>query len=158
MLGRKSRNCNHNPPECMKQLFNVWSGTSSDWNTVDNCITTGTDSQDAPNCKSELSITNPRNSSMTAIRRIATAYLWNRIPRILHLLRADFYYGGFHNGVTPPNSQMAITPCGREHLILIWKHTFYWNKYVWTRNRLDQYDLDKVRLSYQNLIQCIGTV
>lgn len=147
---------------------------------------------------------------MTAIRRIAKAYLWNRIPRILHLLRADFYYGGFHNGVTPPNFQKAInatvvtnissslnaeysyenvvltqgtvtlislppprfkqfpfsftsaiystSPCGREHVILIWKHTFYWNKYVWTRNRLDQYDLDKVRLSYQNLIQCIGTV
>ena len=45
---------------------------------------------------------------MTAIRRIATAYLWNRIPRISHLLRADFYYGGFDNGVTPPTFQMAI--------------------------------------------------
>jgi hypothetical protein len=88
--------------------FNVWSETSSDWNTDDNCITTRTNSQDVPNCNSELSITNPRNSSITAIRRFATAYLWNWIPRISHLLRADLYYGGFDNGVMPPTFQMVI--------------------------------------------------
>lgn len=131
---RKSSNCNHNPPVCMKQLFHAfilnldgrfplhrlrcirtfyWSETSLYWYADDTHRKTGTNSQDVPNATQCIvfqtgSIPNPRDIFQWLPSEELLQPTCETEYHASHLLRADFYYGGFDNGVMPPTFQMAI--------------------------------------------------